>query len=91
MGGSPELDIGWLFAQPFQEEPSFRKGFLDGYTEAGELGARFWDRLVLYQVFASVDALLFAHHQQQVERVQQYTSQVNDYLGKLVHHRKEQP
>jgi len=88
MGGSPELDIGWLFAQQAQHAPSFRKGFLDGYTEAGELGARFWDRLALYQVFACVDALLLAHRQQQIERVQQYRTQVNDYLGEIARHQQ---
>jgi aminoglycoside phosphotransferase (APT) family kinase protein len=89
VGCSPELDIGWLFAQPFQDEPNFRKGFLDGYTEAGELGARFWDRLALYQVFACVGALLLAHRQQRFEGVKQYRTQIDDYLGQLVPHRGE--
>lgn len=83
VGGSPELDIGRLFAQQARQEPGFRKGFLDGYTEAGELGARFWDRLALYQVFVSVDGLLLAHRQRQLELVQQYRAQVSDYLGRL--------
>jgi aminoglycoside phosphotransferase (APT) family kinase protein len=84
LGGSPELDIGRLFDQLLHGESTFRKGFLDGYTEAGELGARFWDRLVLYQAFISADALLLAHRQQRPEHVQHHRAQIGEYMDQLL-------
>jgi aminoglycoside phosphotransferase (APT) family kinase protein len=83
MGGSPELDMGKLLAWYIQDSPSLQKGFLDGYTEAGELGAKFWQRLVLYQAFASLEALLDAHQCGLIDQAQAYKDLLSRYVDEL--------
>jgi aminoglycoside phosphotransferase (APT) family kinase protein len=83
LGGSPELDMSKLLVWRLQNSPGFQKGFLDGYTEAGELGAKFWERLALYQMFVSLGSLCHAHQQGWPEQVQSYRSQVDRYLDEL--------
>jgi len=79
-GSSPELDMARLFAWDFQAVPVARKGFLDGYTEAGELSPRFWERLRLYQVFVALDILLKAHCQADAPLVQQAAEQIQSFV-----------
>jgi aminoglycoside phosphotransferase (APT) family kinase protein len=60
-GGSPERDIAGLFAWDLRPESAAQKGLLDGYTESAELSPHFWERLDLYELFISLEALLTAH------------------------------
>jgi aminoglycoside phosphotransferase (APT) family kinase protein len=78
-GGSPEFDVSTLFAWHYDRQPSLRKGFLDGYTESGELTARFWERLALYQAFVSLRNMLLAHQQNQVQQEQADREQILRY------------
>jgi aminoglycoside phosphotransferase (APT) family kinase protein len=79
-GGSPELDVAGLFACDFQAVPAAQKGFLDGYTDSGELSPRFWDRLGLYQAFVSLRTLLVAHRKGDPGLMWQATEQIQHYL-----------
>jgi|GEM_PF-3649858 len=45
-----EHDMSRLFNRWFEERAPLQKGFLDGYTEAAEMQARFWDRLHIYRL-----------------------------------------
>ena len=56
-GGSPEEDIAHLLNCVSCPSPSLEKGLLDGYTEAGELDADFWERLRHYQALTALEAL----------------------------------
>jgi aminoglycoside phosphotransferase (APT) family kinase protein len=90
LGGSPELDMSKLLAWHIKDSPSLQKGLLDGYTEVGELEARFWERLVLYQVLVSLGALLSAHRRDQLEQAQIHRKQVNRYLDELQQQKSQQ-
>ena len=82
-GGSPELDMSKLFIQHYRSSPTLQKDFLDGYAEAGELGAHFWERLRLYQSFSHLEAILQAHDREQgglEEEHRQRLSQLADQL-----------
>jgi Ser/Thr protein kinase RdoA (MazF antagonist) len=80
-GAGPELDMAGLFAWDFRAVPAARKGFLDGYTEAGELSPRFWERLSLYQAFVSLETLLSAHRRGDTRLAQQAAEQIQSYVG----------
>ena len=56
-GGSPEQDMSKLFVHSLHNSPTLQKGFLDGYTESGELGATFWERMELYKLFSCLQAI----------------------------------
>jgi aminoglycoside phosphotransferase (APT) family kinase protein len=79
-GSSPELDVARLFAWSFQAVPVARKGFLDGYTEAGELSPHFWERLRLYQAFVALGILLKAHRQADAPLMQQAAEQIQSFV-----------
>ena len=59
------------------------QGFLDGYAEVGELGAKFWERLLLYQLFATLGALLDAHRRALVEQTQTYKRTLQKCMDEL--------
>jgi aminoglycoside phosphotransferase (APT) family kinase protein len=90
LGGSPELDMSKLLAWYIKDSPSLQKGFLDGYTEVGELEAKFWERLVIYQVLVSLGALLAAHRQGQLEQEQIHRKQVDRFLDELYQQKSQQ-
>ena len=90
LGGSPELDMSKLLAWHIKDSPSLQKGFLDGYTEVGELEAKFWERLVIYQVLVSLGALLVAHQQGQLEQERIHRKQVNRFLDELYQQKSQQ-
>jgi aminoglycoside phosphotransferase (APT) family kinase protein len=80
LGGSPELDVSTLFAWDLQTMPAVKKGFLDGYADIGELSARFWERLSLYQSFISLHGLLLAHQIEQEQMEQTCRERIRQYL-----------
>lgn len=80
LGGSPELDVSRLFSWDLQTTPAAQKGFLDGYADFGELSARFWERLSLYQSFISLHALLLAHQLEQVQLEQMCRERISQYV-----------
>lgn len=72
--GSLEQDMSKLFNDSFEKKPTFKKGFLDGYTDIKELGPLFWERIGLYRICTYLQDIL-AHkenepqHQQGVKRL----------------------
>jgi Ser/Thr protein kinase RdoA (MazF antagonist) len=78
-GSSPELDMARLFAWDFQAVAAARKGFLDGYTEAGELSPRFWERLGLYQALVALEILLEAQRRENTGLMQQAVEQIQRF------------
>jgi aminoglycoside phosphotransferase (APT) family kinase protein len=76
----PEQDMVLLLEPSFRETPRFRKGFLDGYAESGELSATFWDRLRLYGLFTSLHGLLRAYEAKQTQRENKCAEQINYLL-----------
>ncbi|MBN1639831.1 MAG: phosphotransferase [Anaerolineae bacterium] len=78
---APELDLSTLFAIDFANLPGIQKGFLDGYTEAGDLPATFWDRLAVYQAFAALEWLLIAHQQGRPQGIRTHRDQISRFLG----------
>lgn len=81
-GGSPEFDIAALFFWPTTKAPSFRKGFLDGYVEGGDLPVRFWERLALYEAAFCLSKVA-SSHQSSVEMIQACKRRFVDYTKKL--------
>jgi aminoglycoside phosphotransferase (APT) family kinase protein len=79
-GGSPEQDISVLFNWGAENLPTFQKGFLDGYSDYGHLGDRFWVRLRFYQVYVCLQELLTSAHGLQVTRCRR---RLADYLASL--------
>jgi Ser/Thr protein kinase RdoA (MazF antagonist) len=89
--GSPEYDVGKLFADRAGERPALRKGFLDGYTEMGQLLPSFWQRLALYGALVSLEALLLAQQREKPEGEQMHRDRITEYLATTTGRRSEQP
>ena len=77
---APELDIGALFGLDLPAMAGLQKGFLDGYTEAGDLPPAFWERLAVYQAFAALEGLVRAHDLDDAEEASTCRSQIERVL-----------
>lgn len=61
-GWSPEWDMATLFGYVFDTHPALVKGFLDGYTDVGNLPDNFWDRIEIYRPVVNIRCLVHAHY-----------------------------
>jgi aminoglycoside phosphotransferase (APT) family kinase protein len=85
LGAAPELDMALLFGCDLTGAPEMQRGFLDGYVEAGDLGASFWERLALYQAFAALGKLVTVHHRGERDAVRLYLAQIERVLERDPH------
>lgn len=69
---SREWDMVKLFGHAFDRYPRLQEGFLNGYTESVELSERFWDRLRLYQLAATIFQVQYGHHIGDVDLTRSY-------------------
>jgi len=80
IGSRPELDMAPLFNCYFDRLPTFEKGFLDGYTEAGQLDAQVWERIPLYKLFDLVKQLATTQRDLATEIRQRWQEQIATLL-----------